>query len=221
MSRNCCQSRGAVDARRLEHVLRDGGQRRVQDEERERQVVPHGDGPCEEQRRDRLRAPRKLRHPEAPHELRHHADVGLEHVAPHDDAAALGDRVGREDHGDDQRLAGQRSRQQHGKAEPERHFDVDDRVDEEEGVPERAPEDPVAEELRVVGQAHERRVASVRRRREAQPADVERRDDEEREQQHERRRHHRVVQRAHRAAVAYPPHCSCHACARPTSAAAA
>jgi hypothetical protein len=144
---------GAVDPRRFEHVLRDGGERGVKDEERERQVVPHGDGTREEQRRDRIRAPRKLRQPESTDELRHHADVGLEHVAPHDDAAAFGNRVGREDHGNDHRFPAQWPRQQHREPEAERHLDINDRVDEEKRVPERAPEDLVAEELRVVRQS--------------------------------------------------------------------
>ena len=86
-----------------------------------------------------------------------HADVGLEHVAPHHDAAALGDRVGREDHGDDQSPSpGTGPDSSSGEAEPEQQLGVDDAVDDEERVPERAPEDRVGEELRVVREPDER-----------------------------------------------------------------
>ena len=49
--------------------------------------------------------------------------------------------------------------------ETQQQLDVDDAVDDEERVPERAPEDPVGEELRVVGEADELRVLAVGGRR--------------------------------------------------------
>src|SRR5690606_34423501 len=88
--------------RHFDQLQRHRAQRRIDDQERERQGEPETDQADEEQPLVRAYCPQELGAAHRRQQPVYETDIGLEQVAPHDDRADLGDRVGNQDDRDQQ-----------------------------------------------------------------------------------------------------------------------